>query len=133
MKKIMSFIIPVLIGVILCYLLVENYLKLEIIKETAKNPTIVLTKITIYTVILGILLESHKFILLIKGHIRISWMVVPSVVLLFVLCIPTNQWVIWFNGLGDFPINLFTIPQPRTFLSILVGVLLVRSLCDSRS
>ncbi|MUK89308.1 hypothetical protein GMD78_13095 [Ornithinibacillus sp. L9] len=83
--------------------------------------------LTLYGLLIGVLLEFKSIKGIIRGHVKISWTLFPSIILLVIVLIPDYLWVTWYGKDGPWYINPLLYPGTQMSLDIIVGVLLARS------
>ncbi|KGX87142.1 hypothetical protein N783_10420 [Pontibacillus marinus BH030004 = DSM 16465] len=115
-------------ALILLYLMVDSYDDLKEANNRNDNIRFLLTKMTLWGCLFGVLLESKRVIALILGNIRLNWLLAPVIILLVLVFIPRTYVLHWFGVNEPFYIWMFLVPDTHMALSILSGVLLVRSL-----
>lgn len=121
-----------LIGtLILLFLMAETYEELRKANTGNDNIRFLLTKMTLWGVLFGVLLESKRVIALILGNLKLNWLLAPAMILLVLVFIPRTYVLHWFGAVEPFYIWIFLVPDTHMVLSILTGVLLVRSLTSS--
>ncbi|QHE52720.1 hypothetical protein GS400_12065 [Pontibacillus sp. HMF3514] len=86
---------------------------------------------TLWGFLFGLLLESEKVIALTLGNFNLNWLLAPAMILLVFIFIPRTYVLHWFGVEDPFYIWMFLVPDTHMVLSILAGVLLVRSLSPS--
>ncbi|UOQ94260.1 hypothetical protein MUO14_04675 [Halobacillus shinanisalinarum] len=102
---------------------------MQLANQRHVNIFVVLTKMTTWGVLFGILVEPKKVISLFKGHLNINWLLLPcSILLVAIIYIPRTYVVSWFSLDIPFYIQMFNVTEARTALAILSGVLLISSL-----
>lgn len=116
----------------LLYLILMTYHGLQIDKQQANTHLYRFTEMTIYGVVFGILIESQKLLLLFRKGVKVNLLIILAIILLVIIFIPNVYWIVWF-GLGlPFYMKMFAIVQTHLLLSVLAGILLVRSLIKIR-
>ncbi|WP_443258408.1 hypothetical protein [Virgibacillus sp. L01] len=96
--------------------------------KRADNPQLPLLKMSLWAFLFGILTEwkALKNIIL-KGSIKINWLVVPAIILAIISFIPRMYWVKWFGINIPFFIEMFLLAETQILLTASSGILLARS------
>ncbi|ENH97741.1 hypothetical protein J416_04236 [Gracilibacillus halophilus YIM-C55.5] len=78
------------------YLMTSTIDEATLAMERADNPHIPLLKMSLWAFLFGILTEwkALKNIIL-KGNIKINWILVPSILLAIISFIPRMYWIKW--------------------------------------
>jgi hypothetical protein len=115
--------------VILLYLMVGNYYDLQITSQRSSEDVItLLTTMSLWAFLFGVLMEWNDLSNLVKGQISINLkLFIPTVILTIIVFIPNIYWVKWYGVFQDIYPNIFLLPETHTILSVLAGAMLVRS------
>lgn len=121
----------VVIGMfILLYLMTETHNEIQRAYTDLSPQQFSLLKMSLYGFLFGVLIEWRALGSLIKGQIRLRWLLLPAAILTVIIFIPSVYWIEWF-GLGRlFVIEVFGKPEIHMLLSVLSGILFIRSICD---
>lgn len=115
----------------LLYLMLMTYHGLQMDKLQGDTHFYRFTEMTIYGVVFGILIESRKLLLLFRKGVKVNLLIILAIILLVTIFIPNAYWFVWF-GLGlPFYMKMFAIVQTHLLLSVLTGILLVRSFINN--
>lgn len=131
--------VGVILGmIILIYLMVRNYVDLEIAKNHVSDDIFRLDAMMgLWAFLFGILLEWRGLGKIIGRKFRINWiLLILTVILSVFVFIPSPDWVLWYGTEGGtlrfLFIKMLEYPETHTILSVLVGTLLVRAFTDNK-
>ncbi|MEC0308245.1 hypothetical protein P4H67_15945 [Paenibacillus lautus] len=123
----------VMIGMfILLYLMTETLHEIQRSYQDFSPQLFFLLKMSLWGFLFGVLIEWRALGYVIKGHIHVSWLLLPAIILMVVVFIPWIYWAEWF-GLGRlFVIEVLGKPEIHMLLTVFSGVLFIRSVGDNR-
>lgn len=123
----------VVIGMfILLYLMTETHYEIQRAYQDLSPQQFLLLRMSLLGFLFGVLIEWRALGDLIKGHVRISWLLLPATMLTVIIMIPSMYWLEWF-GLGrPFVIEMLWKPEIHMLLSVFSGVLFIRSICNNK-
>lgn len=77
----------------------------------------------------GILLEVERIVELIKKRTyKLNWIKLTTIlILILLLSIPITKWILWFGIDFPYPYVPFIYPEIKAILTVVSGILLVRS------
>ncbi|MGG3506558.1 hypothetical protein ABES58_13880 [Paenibacillus lautus] len=117
---------------ILLYLMTETHDEIQRAYKDLSPQQFSLLKMSLYGFLFGVLIEWRALGCLIKGQVRLSWLLLPAAILTVIIFIPIIYWLEWF-GLGRlFVIEIFGKPEIHMLLSVFSGVLFIRSICNNK-
>ncbi|WIF99509.1 MULTISPECIES: hypothetical protein [Pontibacillus] len=108
--------------------MVSTYAAME---EDAKENILSISlslQMSLWAFLFGVLLEWRGLKNLLRGKVRISWLVVPALLLTGFSFIPMFQWISWLGWGNPFFIKMFYIPDLYNLLDVAAGVFLIRSI-----
>ncbi|HZK12031.1 MAG TPA: hypothetical protein VFD10_06750 [Atribacterota bacterium] len=138
-REIISTTIVIIIGLMLlnCIIWLYNlaFPSTEVIHHLNKNIYYYLAVISSLFFLLGILMEWKSVLAILSNKIEINkFLLIVSILLLFVSLIPVAKWYIWFNfnliSLGWF-IDVFKNEYTRNIIPIIAGIIFIRSFANS--
>ncbi|KGX87141.1 hypothetical protein [Pontibacillus marinus] len=90
--------------------------------------------ISLLSILFGILIEWKRVLKILKGDLKINWLMIPTVILLMISLTPYT-YTFKFVGIASFrhiPFGILFAPMQQThvllMIGILTGIMLVRSL-----
>ncbi|MGP4072913.1 hypothetical protein ACTWQB_10205 [Piscibacillus sp. B03] len=118
--------------IILLFLMVGNYYDLQGAAQRASDDTFtLLITMSLWAFLFGVLIEWEGLRSLFKGKFNLNWLLlIPTVILSILVFIPNVYWVKWY-GVSQFIYpNIFFLPETHMVLSVLAGIMLVRSIVE---
>ncbi|KGX83205.1 hypothetical protein [Pontibacillus marinus] len=101
----------------------------ELINKMDTTP-IPYIKLTVYGMLIGILVEWYSLNAIFKGHFKVNWLIVPTLLLMILAFIPDYYWFAWFGVGKPWFVAPFRFRESQMALDIITGILLVRSLSN---
>ncbi|MCT2536461.1 hypothetical protein NC661_03620 [Aquibacillus koreensis] len=75
----------------------------------------------------GILIELDR--LLHNKTFEIRWgALIPSIIIIALVSIPTSRWILWFGVGFPYPYNPFVYPELKAIATVVAGILFVRGI-----
>lgn len=115
--------------VFLLYLLTNTSSEIKRLVEIPGGYSGTLLIMSLWGFLFGVLIEWQALIKIIKGNLKITWLLIPASALTCISFIPRVYWVEWF-GLGSFYVEMLTSAEIQLLLNVLSGILIMRSLCE---
>jgi hypothetical protein len=82
---------------------------------------------TKYRIVRKPIRKGQFLIVIIKGEMKVNWLLVPAILLTIVCFIPKVYWALWFGVGGPFYLRMFQFAETQMLLTCFSGILLVRS------
>ncbi|WP_161783126.1 hypothetical protein [Pontibacillus yanchengensis] len=84
--------------------------------------------------IFGTLIEWRGIKQLLQRNVNPSWLLLlVAIALTFFSFIPSVVWGEWYGGINPFYIDMFLFPERNLVLTVLSGILVIRSLTYDRT
>lgn len=109
-NKKMFFFTSIFIGmIVLLYLMTNTFWEVRQAVEKVYRPQIPLMKMSLWGFLFGILIEWKTLKSIIKGNIKINWLLIPAIILIIACFIPSLYWSVWFGNGAPFYIQMFSM------------------------
>jgi len=134
MYKKLLFFSCIVIGItIMFFLMTETWYELQKVYATQSDYKLPFTKLMLWGMFIGIFIEWNGLKNIIKGNVSVNLLLIPTIILLVVVFIPSIYWEFQFGLGGPFYMKVLKIPDLHIILSVLTGILLVRSLSRNKN
>jgi hypothetical protein len=119
--------------VVLLYLMTNTFWEVRDSIEKVYKPQLPIFKMSLWGFLFGILIEWKPLKRIMKGNIKVNWLLVPAILLIIVSFIPRLYWLLWFGMGNPFYIEMLSMAEIQTLLNVFSGILLVRSFSENKS
>jgi len=135
-KQIVIYMFIVICGLLIINLMVHSYWALRGVEYSKLPFDWRFSQMAFWGFLFGLLIEWQSIKRTLTGHFKINWLFIPTILLLIAVTIPSTTWGFW-GGAGGEPYGIkplswilepVQITETRVALSVLSGILLVRSL-----
>ena len=113
--------------VVLLYLMTTTFWEIRNSVEKLSNPQFPLLKMSFWFFLFGVLLEWKALNNIVQGNLKVNWLIVPGILLTLISFIPRIYWSFWFGSGKPFYLEMLEIAEIQSLLTVLAGILLVRS------
>ncbi|RCW76813.1 hypothetical protein [Saliterribacillus persicus] len=116
-------------GLCVLVLLVLIIPKYNYLENVSGESELLFFGIGILYFLFGVLLELDKLLgVLTSRKLRFNWSIlIPTVILTLLVFIPTTNWIKWFGTGSHFPYNPFIYSELRAILTVVCGIIFIRS------
>jgi hypothetical protein len=116
---------------VLLYLMTNTFWEVRDSMKRVYQPQLPIFKMSLWGFFFGFLIEWKPLKKIIKGNIKVNWLLVPAILLITVSFIPRLYWVLWFGMGTPFYIEMLTMAEIQMLLNVFSGILLVRSFSEN--
>ncbi|WP_154657305.1 hypothetical protein [Pontibacillus marinus] len=110
------------------YLMVETFYELVKALNDVNGFNLAYTKMSLGALGVGILIEWKGLKNIFLGYIKVNLLMFLTIPLLVITFIPPLYWIDWYGLGGPFYKQVLQIREVKAVLTVVTGILLVRSL-----
>lgn len=111
----------------LLYLMTETYFDIQAAITTRTSTQFLQIKMNALGFIFGGLTDWQALKNLVRGALKINWLIAPASLLTVLIFVPDKKWILWFGFDRPFFIEMFWIPEIQMLLTVFAGLMFIRS------
>lgn len=129
-KKIFAYTVVAVMGIILLNLMFDLLQEIHLSKRV-NNKMNEIILVNIIAFILGGLIEWRKALQILQGNLKVSLWIIPALILFAFAIIPHVQWPLIWGRMSLFPLTVLKSMEIHIVLSVISGIMFIRSLKDT--
>jgi hypothetical protein len=119
--------------IVLLYFMVHDYFALELANQRISDSVYLLSiRMSLWSFLFGVLTEWKGLGKLLNKEIHFNWkLFIPAIIVSIISFIPNVYWLNWYGSPMPIPehffFNIFVIPETHMVVSVLAGIMFIRS------